>query len=274
MDEKQEPAQTELAPVEQDEGALVEIADQELVVPDSASLLFGTNDPIQVIESARRVVSHMEKLIKPRRKEFVAWIEGRECPMDPWWTAMGQSLGLTPVLAWTRPFEPLWERSETYESRTEVFHRSGTLISAGQGICAMDELVKRQTVTKTRAEWGFQSYAVYSFSQTRSRVRAYKGPLSFIAILSGLEPIPAEELDKGDPVEFPGDEIDLTSLPDDLKIGLKQLCDKDKWGDGAWGANKCKYQLVKFYPKGGVLDEKGALAHLSRELDKLIAERG
>lgn len=251
-----------------DETAIVEVPESDLeIVPAIPQELVEagifSHDPIAAIEQARRIATHMQKLIAPRRKDFICQIKGRTCPMDPWWTAMGQTLGLSPVLMWTRKFEPMWDRTEGYESRTEVRHRSGAVVSAGQGVCLMDELVwdKKKGRDVPRSEAGYQTHAIYSYSATRSRVRAYKGPLSFLAVLAGLEPVPAEEMGSGERTP-PKPEVILAALPEDVATMAREL----KWTNG-----QVKAELHQFLIDDGRVDADKARTHLNRALDVKIA---
>jgi len=144
--------------------------------------LFGP-DPAMALENARAIVQRIEAMIKPRRSDFVAKIQGREYPKCDWWTAAGQPLGLSPQVAWVRPVDFLGD-VEAYEARVEVYDRGGNMVSAGQAICS-----RAESNWKNR-----DTYAIYSMAQTRATGKAYRLPLSFLAVLAGLQPTPAEEM--------------------------------------------------------------------------------
>lgn len=165
--------------------AVVHETGEVVLVEDGAAAaprgIFG-DDPKQALEMARQLVAATDSLIRSRRSDFIAVIGGREYPKADWWTAMGQPLGLSPVVVWVKRAEGF--ASETWEARVEVRNRDGAVVSSGQAVCSRDE-----------PNWKRRdSYALYSMAQTRATAKAYRLPLSFLAVLSGLAPTPAEEM--------------------------------------------------------------------------------
>jgi hypothetical protein len=162
----------------QNEVAVVEEVPAAVVV---ASGIFG-DDPVQALERARQLVAATDALIAARRGDFIVNVQGKQYPKVDWWTAMGQPLGLSPQTEWVRRREDF--EAETWEARVIVTNRTGTVISAGQAICSAAE-----------PRWGkADTYARYSMAQTRAVGKAYRQPLSFLAVLSGLQPTPADEV--------------------------------------------------------------------------------
>jgi len=163
------------------EGEIVPEPMLPAVRDDLPASIFG-DDPVSALEMARAMVQRMEAMIAPRRQDFVCNIQGRDYPKVDWWTAAGQPLGLSPRVVWCRQVEGM--EPQTFEARVEVYDRQGNLWSSGQALCSRGE----RTWAKRDA------YALYSMAQTRSTGKAYRLPLSFLAVLAGLQPTPAEEM--------------------------------------------------------------------------------
>ena len=158
--------------------------DEEYQEPTRELAVFNGN-PSQVMEQMTSIVKHVAKQID--NSNFIANIKGKNYPKVEWWTTVGASLGLFPVVVWSKRLNR--EDEVAYESRVEVL-RQGKLITAGEAICSSAE----------RSWKGRDEYAIKSMSITRATGKAYRIGLSMIAVMSGLEGTPAEEI----PVEgFP-----------------------------------------------------------------------
>ena len=155
--------------------------DEEHQEPPTQLAVFNGN-PVQVMEQMTTVVRHVAKQID--NDNFVANIKGKKYPKVEWWTTVGASLGLFPVVVWSKRLRR--EDEVAYESRVEV-HRQGKLITAGEALCSSAE-----------KSWSNRDeYAIKSMSITRATGKAYRVGLSMIAVMSGLEGTPAEEMPLG-----------------------------------------------------------------------------
>ena len=151
---------------------------EEYQEPTREVAVFNGN-PVQVMEQMTSVVKHVAKQID--NSNFVANIQGKNYPKVEWWTTVGASLGLFPVVIWSKRLSR--EDEIAYESRVEV-HRQGKLITAGEALCSSAE-----------KSWANRDeYAIKSMSITRATGKAYRIGLSMIAVMSGLEGTPAEEI--------------------------------------------------------------------------------
>lgn len=138
--------------------------------------LFGTNDPVEVIERAVRVADALKSVI--RSKKLIANIQGKEFLTVEAWTTLGAMLGVFPFTEWTRPTENGWE------ARVVVRTREGIDIAAAEAQCTRDE-----------KSWGKRDdYALRSMAQTRAVSKAMRLPLGFVATLAGYEATPADEV--------------------------------------------------------------------------------
>ena len=264
---ERESAASSSAPIvaEPAEVVTTELVALEAVSPEIVpSGVFSTTDPAEAIRQASRLIKYVNEMIAPRRKDFISVIQGRDFPKATWWTAVGQPLGLSPRTVWVKRRDDF--ELETWEARVEVYNRADQLISAGQALCGRGEGTdRRKSGGKDARKLDWESYALYSFAQTRATGKAYRTPLSFLAVLADLEPTPAEEMDEGPPIAFPGDGLDWDDVCDDIKVGLKHL---------GWGDTKARSRLAKFLNTDGTLDEDKAVAFLSAELAKADQEAG
>jgi len=231
------------------------LVDETEIVPVPESALANVpigifaDDPIQAIEQVTSIVKHVDTLIAPRRKDFICQIQGRDYPMVVWWTAVGAFLGLMPRVVWTeRIDEPAEHHTETWKARVEVYNRTDALVSSGEAICSRGERGKKQ----------WESPALLAMAQTRATGRSFRTPLSCLAVMAGLEPTVAEDMQSGGIV----DEVALGALSDELKAMVKEL----KWTRGV-----AKAELHPFLVGDGLVDVDKARAHLNAALDARLA---
>ena len=138
--------------------------------------LFGTNDPSEVIEAAKRTAQPLVDVI--RSQKLAVKIGPSEHVRVEGWTLLGSMLGVFPVCVWTRQMENGWE------ARVEARTRSGEIVGAAEAECLRSE--------KTWASR--DDYALRSMAQTRATSKALRQPLGFVMQLAGFNPTPAEEM--------------------------------------------------------------------------------
>lgn len=163
----------------------MEITKQKtLSVPDSVKPVVPifSEDPKEAFQQAEHLVSLMrERCCGP---SYIVEINGKRFPKLEWWTCLSLSLGLFPQVVFARR---LRRRDEiAYEARVEL-RRNGTVISTGEALCSNRE-----------KHWQHaEEYAIKSMAITRASGKAYRIPLSFLAVMAGLEATPAEEMPYG-----------------------------------------------------------------------------
>lgn len=113
--------------------------------------------------------------------EFIAHIGDRQYPKVEWWTTLGATLGLFPVVVYSRKVDR--EDEVIYEARVEVRH-GDTVVAAGEALCSSREPQWHQA----------PEYSIKSMAITRATGKAYRIPLSFLAVMAGLAPTNAEEM--------------------------------------------------------------------------------
>ena len=136
--------------------------------------------------SPKKALSQMQELVqvmssKCQGKEFIAIINGKQYPKVEWWTTVAATLGLFPVVVYSRRLDR--EGELAYEARVEVRY-GDRVVGAGEAMCSNKE-----------SRWSSaDEYAIRSMSITRATGKCYRLPLSFLAVMAGLNPTPAEEI--------------------------------------------------------------------------------
>lgn len=137
-------------------------------------------DPTAGLETARKLVSYMAK--KCTGPEYIANIQGKRYPKVDWWTTVGGGLGLFPREESCRKLDRAGGEI-AYEATVGVYN-GDQIVTRASAICSSDE-----------STWsGRDEYAIRSMAITRATGKAYRVGLSFLPVMAGLEPTPAEEM--------------------------------------------------------------------------------
>ena len=183
---------------------------QVQVIPtvSSQEVLF-SRKPKKAFEEMRELVQMMSS--QCTGPKFISNINGKQYPKVEWWTNLGAVLGLFPVVIYSRRLDR--DDEIVYESRVEV--RLGEkVVAAGEALCSNRE-----------PNWmNSPEYSIKSMSITRSTGKAYRIPLSFIAVMAGLAPTPAEEMFSVDSSDA---NVQAGSVATTRQIEyIKQLCNQ------------------------------------------------
>ena len=137
--------------------------------------------PMAQFANAETVVGYMADKCKGPR--FLSNIQGRSYPRVEWWTTVGFALGLSPLEVSNVRLDR--EGQIVYEAVVEVQRMNdGMIISRGSALCSSEE-----------SAWGNRDeYAIKSMAATRATGKAYRIGLSFLAVMAGVEPTPADEV--------------------------------------------------------------------------------
>lgn len=155
-----------------------EIVEAVVVQEVAPSGLFGTDDPVEVIERATKVADALRDVISKRK--LFTMIQRKEHVQVEGWQLVGQMLGVTAVCVDTVEVDGGWKA--TVEARTV----DGRVIGRADALCTKHE---------KRGPWKTaDDYARLSMAQTRATSKALKGPLGFVVSLAGYSSIPAEEM--------------------------------------------------------------------------------
>jgi len=96
------------------------------------------------------------------------------------------SLGLFPQVVFAQRLERDGEIA--YEAKVAVY-RQNQIVASGEAMCSSKE-----------ERWSHaDEYAIKSMAITRASGKAYRIPLSFLAVMAGLEATPAEEIPTAEP---------------------------------------------------------------------------
>ena len=145
---------------------------------DNHQALF-SHDPEQAYREAQRLVNAVAS--KCTGPGYLVNIRGKQYPKIEWWTSVSASLGLFPRVLYSKRLDR--DSEIAYEAKVEV-HRNGQIIASGEAMCSNREDRWRSA----------DEYAIKSMSITRASGKAYRIPLSFLAVMAGLEVTPAEEM--------------------------------------------------------------------------------
>ena len=208
------------------EGEIVDEQHETLpAVRDTQSpTLFGTDDPVKVIEGATRIATPLAGLV--RKQGLSVNIQGREHVKVEGWTLLGSMLGVFPVVVWTRKMENGWE------ARVEARTRDGAVIGAAEAECTRDE---NQWSLEPTGRNGNKlpardDYALRSMAQTRATSKALRMPLGFVMELAGFAATPAEEMTSdgrdADPHGFAGARADNVLASEKQKDYIRSLAKK------------------------------------------------
>jgi hypothetical protein len=152
------------------------------------SPVFG-HDPIQVVETARRVAGALVPILIEQKLFKV--INGRKFVYVDGWTTMTAMLGVFPHVVWSRRVPH--EDACIYESRVEMRTVHGHVISAGEAMCSSRE-----------ENWADrEEFQIRSMAETRAVGKACRVGFAWILKLAGYEGTPAEEMDGINPEPAP-----------------------------------------------------------------------
>lgn len=161
-------------------GTDVEVTTGQEIAPAN---LFGTDDPVEVVEAATRVANALKDVIVAKR--LFQQIQGKEHVLVDGWQLVGAMLGVTAVCVATEPVDGGYKA--TVEARTA----DGRVIGRADALCTKHE---------KRGPWkNADDYARLSMAQTRATAKALKGPLGFVVSLAGYSATPAEEMTFAEP---------------------------------------------------------------------------
>jgi hypothetical protein len=138
--------------------------------------LFGTDDPVEIIEKAVRVADALKAILV--QKNLIKRISSKDYPVVEAWQTLAVMLGLTTFCEWSHPVEGGWE------ARVVVRSRNGMDIGSAEAQC-----------TRTENMWkSREDFALRSMSQTRATAKSLRSLLGFIMVLAGYQATPAEEM--------------------------------------------------------------------------------
>jgi len=150
-----------------------------VAVPNQVQLGTIQMRPEEVIERASQIATQLAKIIKDR--QLSTRIRDKDHVRVEGWTTLGAVLGVIPRERQTTRTE------QGFESYVELIRTSdGLVVGGASAICSWAE-----------PRWSkADDYAVRSMAITRATGKAYRLGFSWIMVLAGYSPTPAEEMDQ------------------------------------------------------------------------------
>lgn len=149
--------------------------EQMAVVPQEEITTPANFNPEKQIEEGKRAAKALMEITKP------VLIQGKKYLRFEDWQTLGKFYNLTVGVEWTKRINE--NNEEGFGARAVVYHH-GKVISAAEAQCM-------------RAEYNWRDrddFALRSMCQTRACAKALRNVLSWVAVLAGAEPTPAEEM--------------------------------------------------------------------------------
>src|SRR3990170_3160899 len=150
-----------------------------VAVPNQVQLGTIQMRPEEVIERASQIATQLAKIIKDR--QLSTRIRDKDHVRVEGWTTLGAVLGVIPRERNTVRTE------QGFESYVELIRTSdGVVVGGASAVCSWAE-----------PRWSkADDYAVRSMAITRATGKAYRLGFSWIMVLAGYSPTPAEEMDQ------------------------------------------------------------------------------
>ena len=151
-------------------------------------------NPAKVIERASEIATHL-MAIEKRAPQLVVTLGGRKHLRVEMWTTMGAMLKVFPHVVSDRPLADF--EDETWEAVVELVHMpSGAVVSRASATASGCERIRRREDGELiPPPWANASFSIRSMAQTRAVGKAFRLAFSWIPVLAGYDPTPAEEMD-------------------------------------------------------------------------------
>ena len=178
-------------------------------------------------------------------------IQGKKYLQVEAWETIGAFNSVGSDTEWIREFKIDDELIGWQAKVNLVDSRTGIQVGSGISVCGLDEFV-------AKGKHGVAKHnAVMSMAQTRATSKAYRAKYSWVAVLAGYQPTPAEEMPRDEPqrpaqarkpAAAPAAPRDFAAIIQKMRSSLPPLLTTDQF-DAAMG------QLD--IPKSGVVDILG-----------------
>lgn len=160
----------------------------------AAAAIFGTTDPVEVLEAATRAAKALTAVLEDRKlykqignKKHI-YIEG--------WLMLAGMLQIATPNVWVRPING--DETIGWEARYEARAADGRIISSAEGECRRMEEDRKRNGEVVR-KWEHRAdHAIRSMAQTRAQSKALASALRWVVELGGFSGTPAEEMTSGD----------------------------------------------------------------------------
>jgi len=171
--------------------------EQELMIRESTEIELGTlraNTPAALLAAASSIATPLAEMID--KQGLAINIQGRSYVRCEGWVTMGAMLGVTP-----QEVSNTQDGAGVYVATVELVNiRTGAVVGRASAECgAPDELDKQGNPFWSNRP----QYARRSMAATRATSKAFRQSFSWIMVMAGYQPTPAEEVPDGGFIEAP-----------------------------------------------------------------------
>lgn len=152
------------------------------VVDNGATMVDLIREPSVVLQEAVRAAKALQDVIDKNKKKPVI-INGKKFPEFEDWQTLARFYGYSVILHDALPVEIFGIKG--FKAKADVVDQNGIVVGGAEGFCMQDE-----------EKWEKKSFfQMASMAQTRAGAKAFRAKLSWVIILAGYSPTPAEEMD-------------------------------------------------------------------------------
>jgi hypothetical protein len=167
-----------------------------MVQPKQNITLLGAGSPKEQIARATEIADAVSAVIMQKKLFTVMGGNEKKYVHCEGWTTMGALLGCFPRITETKEIEP-----GRFLAVCEIYTATGHLISRGEAEADIKEQLKLRS-GDFKDRWN-DKYAVRSMAQTRATSKAFRIGFSWIMVLAGYAPTPAEEMKEEEEISHP-----------------------------------------------------------------------
>jgi hypothetical protein len=155
---------------------------ESIVVSPPPQRLAMQREPQEVLQEAAKAAAALRDVIESKPHKVV--INGKTYPTHEDWLTVARFFGVTVATRETKYIER--GRVRGYEAYAEaILASTGQVVGAGEMECLDDE-----------AKWSDKPlFQLRSMAQTRAQAKALRSIFSWVVVLAGYAPTPAEEMD-------------------------------------------------------------------------------
>ena len=147
--------------------------------------------PREVADSASEQAKTLMDIVDQQNLYVV--VQGKKYLMVEAWETIGAFNSVGSDTEWIREFT-IGDELVGWQAKVNlVDSRTGIQVGSGISVCGLDEFVAKGKKGVA------QHNAVMSMAQTRATSKAYRAKYSWVAVLAGYQPTPAEEMPREEP---------------------------------------------------------------------------
>ncbi len=172
--------------------------EQSIAIVDSEQLAL-QREPKLILAEAKRAADALQEIIKGKKKPVV--FNGEQYVEFEDWQVLGKFYGLFAKVVDTQPVD--FNGVTGFKARAVIVDvRTGLEVSSAEAMCLNDE---ENWGTRPKFKWvdgkrvqdgtvNVPTFQLLSMAQTRASAKAFRNVLSWVVVLAGYKPTPAEEM--------------------------------------------------------------------------------